>query len=119
MPLRFGTTRMIVAIALTAAACSSAPRQEHLTGWVSDANCGAAHAGGKNPSCVIKCAKGGAHIGHPEWTAQPLVLVEDETNRVVTVQNPTALSGFEAKHVTVTATRSGSELHVDAVTPLP
>ena len=72
-------------------------------GWVSDASCGAEHVGGKNPGCVRKCVKGGAHIGHPEWAAQAMVLVLDDTNEIVTISNPDKLAGHEAEHVTVTA----------------
>lgn len=63
--------------------------------------CGAEHVGGANASCVKKCLKGGADAGHPEWAAQAMVLVLDDSQKVLTVKNPEALSGREAKHVVV------------------
>jgi hypothetical protein len=81
------------------------------SGWVSDANCGTSHVGGKNPDCVRKCIKGGAHIGHPEWTAQAMVLVVDETNEILVIDNQDALAGHEAEHVQVKAV-AGEASHI-------
>ncbi len=86
-------------LVLSCAGTSPAPRVNTISGWVSDASCGKAHVGGKNPECVVKCMKGGAHVGHPEWTPQPMVIVEDDTDRVLVVDNPDKLLGREAQHV--------------------
>jgi hypothetical protein len=96
---------IVVAAAVLALCLSSAQADDTKTykGWVSDASCGAEHVGGKNAGCVRKCVKGGAHVGHPEWTAQAMVLVLDETNDIVVISNPEKLAGHEAEHVTVTA----------------
>jgi hypothetical protein len=88
------------------------------TGWVSDAHCGAAHVGGKNADCVRKCVKGGAHVGHPEWTPQAMVLVLDETNEVVVISNPEKLAGHEAEHVKVTA-RVGEDQRIEVLEFVP
>jgi hypothetical protein len=84
-------------------AATTADDVKTYSGWVSDANCGTAHVGGKNPDCVRKCIKGGAHVGHPEWTAQAMVLVVDETNEILVIDNQDALAGHEAEHVQVKA----------------
>lgn len=89
-----------------------------FTGWVSDAHCGAAHVGGENPGCVRKCVKGGAHVGHPEWTPQAMVLVLDESNEIVVISNPEKLAGHEAEHVTVTA-RVGEDKRIEVVELAP
>lgn len=83
-----------------------------VSGWVSDAACGAEHVGGKGADCVRKCIKGGAHIGHPEWEAQAMVLVVDDTNQILIVDNPDTLTGREAQHVIVQARVDGERMHV-------
>jgi len=40
-------------------------------------------------------------VGHPEWTAQPLVLVRESDKSVWKVENPQLLSGHEGRRVTV------------------
>jgi len=80
-----------------------------VTGWVSDENCGAAHTKPGGEDCVLKCLRGGAHVGHPEWKAQRMVFVTDEGQQIWVVVNPKALKGFEGKHVTITGS-----LHVDS-----
>ena len=111
--------KFIAVASLLVLACSTTtPPPKKTTsyrGWVSDANCGAAHVGGKNPSCVRKCLKGGAHVGHPEWTAQAMVLVLDGDERIVTIANPEALLGREAEHVTVEGVLEGDTLRVTSV----
>ena len=73
-----------------------------VTGWVSDENCGALHTKPGGEDCVLKCLKGGAHIGHPEWKPQRMVLVTDDGQKIWVVLNPEVLKGLEGKHVTVT-----------------
>jgi hypothetical protein len=73
-----------------------------VTGWVSDENCGALHTKPGGQDCVLKCLRGGAHVGHPEWKPQRMVFVTDEGQKIWVVVNPKALKGFEGKHVTIT-----------------
>ena len=49
-----------------------------LSGWVSDESCGRAHIKPGKESCVAKCLRGGASVGHPEWLPQRIVLVSDD-----------------------------------------
>ena len=71
-----------------------------ITGWVSDAHCGAAHTKPGGEGCVRKCIAGGEHI-NPEWKAQKMVLVTDGDRRILTVENPEALKGREGRHVEI------------------
>jgi hypothetical protein len=73
-----------------------------VTGWVSDQGCGALHTKPGGEDCVLKCLRGGARVGHPEWKAQRMVFVTDEGQKIWVVVNPKALKGFEGKHVTIT-----------------
>jgi hypothetical protein len=70
-----------------------------VTGWVSDESCGAMHTKPGGEDCVLKCLKGGAHVGHPEWKPQRMVFVTDDGHKIWVVQNPEALKGLEGKHI--------------------
>ena len=109
--------KSIIAVLLFTVACATTPPAATVSGWVSDAHCKAEHVGGKNPECVVKCAKGGAHIGHPEWTPQAIVLIEDATERVLVIDNPEKVAGMEAQHVTITGRMEGDHLRIDQVAP--
>jgi hypothetical protein len=95
-------------------AATAADDVKTYSGWVSDANCGAQHVGGTNPGCVRKCLKGGAHVGHPEWTPQAMVLVVDETSEILVIDNQEKLAGHEAEHVQVKA-RAGEASHIEVL----
>ena len=98
---------------LLALSCATTPNPARtISGWVSDAACGKEHVGGKNPDCVRKCMKGGADIGHPEWTAQAMVIVEDDTERIYVVANPEKLLGREAQHVIFRGRMDGERVRV-------
>ena len=47
----------------------------------------------------VKCFRGGAAIGHPEWKSQPLVLVKESDRSVWIIDNPSSLSGLEGQRV--------------------
>jgi hypothetical protein len=74
-----------------------------MAGYVSDAGCGARHAGIGGASCIRKCIRGGASVGHPEWKPQRMVLVRDGDQRLLAVDNPDALQGREGEHVVLIA----------------
>ncbi len=73
-----------------------------VTGWVSDEGCGALHTKPGGEDCVLKCLKGGAHVGHPEWNPQRMVFVTDAGHKIWVVVNPEALKGLEGKRVKIT-----------------
>jgi hypothetical protein len=85
-----------------AIAASAKTKQITVTGWVSDEGCGALHTKPGGEDCVLKCLRGGAHVGHPEWKPQRMVFVTDEDQKIWIVVNPKALKGFEGKHVSIT-----------------
>jgi hypothetical protein len=75
-----------------------------LSGWVSDESCGRAHITPGKESCVAKCLRGGASVGHPEWLPQRMVLVSDDGETIWMVENPAALINQAGLHVLVDAT---------------
>ncbi|HEX6805033.1 MAG TPA: hypothetical protein VF133_15235 [Terriglobales bacterium] len=76
-----------------------------VKGWVSDSKCGAKGANAKAAECTKKCIQSGAKM----------VVVTDKTDKILTVDNPDALTGHEGHHVAVTGTVSGDSIHVDSV----
>ena len=77
-----------------------------LNGWVSDESCGTAHTKTGNESCVAKCLRGGASVGHPEWLPQRMVLVSDDGKTTWIVENPATLITQAGHHVVVDVTLS-------------
>ena len=76
-----------------------------ISGWVSDAACGAQHTKSGGADCVRKCLRGGASVGHPEWKPQKIVFVPDEDQINSAVANPEVLRGYEGKHLLISAAR--------------
>jgi hypothetical protein len=74
-----------------------------LSAWVSDESCGRAHITPGKVSCVEKCLRGGASVGHPEWLPQRLVLVSDDGKTIWFVENPDILIKQAGRHVLVDA----------------
>ena len=112
---------MVLAVACGAMALGTAtPAQEKdatRTGWISDESCKAQHVGG-GAGCVLKCWRGGAAVGHPEWKPQKAVFVADEDRAVWVVANPEAVKEFPAVHVQVTGKFDAEKkkIHVERVT---
>lgn len=81
-----------------------APKQTEATrtGWISDQACGASHMKEGGASCVRKCWRGGAAVGHPEWKPQKAVFVADEDHAAWAVENMDAVKEFASEHITVT-----------------
>jgi hypothetical protein len=97
-------------------AASAKPKSITVTGWVSDENCGALHTKPGGEDCVLKCLRGGAHVGHPEWKPQRMVFVTDEGQKIWVVVNPKALKGFEGKHVTITGHLNAASKKIRVIT---
>src|SRR3981081_1906312 len=96
-----------VALAMVAVSFGSADgKTSTLSGWVSDESCGKAHIKPGNESCVAKCLRGGASVGHPEWLPQRMVLVSDDGRMMWIVDTPQTLINHAGQHVLV-ETRSG------------
>ena len=76
-----------------------------VNGFVSDSKCGAKGANAGAAECTKKCIKGGAKM----------VVVTDKDQKVLTVDNPDALTGHEGHHVAVTGQVSWDSIHVESV----
>jgi hypothetical protein len=78
----------------------------HINGWISDAGCGAKHAG-SGAECVKACIKGG----------KAPVFVDEDKKEVWKIDNPDAVKDFYGDHVSVTATadESSKSVHIDAI----
>ena len=94
--------RIAVIAALLAVCLEAATNHRLLSGWVSDAACGANHVKPGGEDCVRKCIRGGEHI-NPAWKSQKMVIVDDAGRQIWVVNNPDALAGLEGKHVRVNA----------------
>ena len=93
--------------------------EQRLAGWVSEENCKEQHAKPGGKDCVKKCLRGGAHVGHPEWIAQKMVLVEEQSKAIWMVGNPDSLKGYEGERVEIFAevNRAENSLKVTGIQP--
>jgi hypothetical protein len=89
------------------AAVSAVAQQEAATvnGYVSDSQCGAKGAAATHEACMKKCLAKGAKV----------VVVTDSDQKVLTVDNPDALTGHEGHHVAATGHVNGDSIHIDSV----
>jgi hypothetical protein len=87
-------------------AAAPAADSTSLNGWISDAMCGAKHAG-TGAACAKKCIEGGAAP----------VFVDEAKKAVWTIDNPDAVKGFYGDHVTVQATADADKktVHIDSI----
>ena len=76
-----------------------------VNGYVSDSKCGAKGTSEKHAACAKKCIAAG----------EKMVVVTDGDNKILTVDNPDALTGHEGHHVAVTGSVKGDMIHVDSV----
>ena len=101
---------LLLALLITPITLRSDTR-EFMEGWVSDSACGARHTKPGNENCVRLCIRGGG-TAHPEWEAQKMVLVADSDGAIRVIANPSALAGFEGRHVRVSVARRSEQLFV-------
>jgi hypothetical protein len=96
---------MTVVLAFSSIAAKAADSST-INGYISDAMCGAKHAG-SGAACVKKCISGG--------TAP--VFVDEAKKEVWTIDNPDAVKAFYGDHVTVSATADASKksVHIDSI----
>ena len=87
----------------------ASPKDSSWDGWISDSKCAAKGANAAHAACAKKCVEGG----------EKPVLVTDKDQKVVPIDNPSAVSGHEGQHVKVTGTMTDNgSLHVDKVSAL-
>ncbi len=96
---------LALAVLFMMAGISVATDSTTVKGYVSDSQCGAKGANEKAAECTKKCIAKGAKM----------VVVTDGDQKVLTVDNPDALTGHEGHHVAVTGQVSGESVHVDSV----
>ena len=96
----------LIAVALAFAPLSAMAADTTINGWVSDAMCGAKHAG-SGAACVKKCIAGG----------EAPVFVDEAKKEVWTIDNPDAVKSFYGAHVTVSATSNADKktVHIDSI----
>jgi len=102
----------VLALALVSAAsvaAYAADSSAKLTGYISDAMCGAKHAG-TGAACAKKCIEGG----------EKPVFVEESKKEVWTIDNPEAVKEAYGKHVSITATpdAAAKSVHITTVSVL-
>jgi hypothetical protein len=79
-------------------------KSQTVKGWVSDSKCGAKGANASAAECTKKCIGEGAKM----------VVVTDKDQKVLTVENPDALTDHVGHHVAVTGHVSGDSIHVES-----
>jgi hypothetical protein len=96
----------VAALALSLAPLAAMGADTTINGWISDAMCGAKHAG-SGAACVKKCIDGG----------EAPVFVDEAKKQVWTIDNPDAVKSFYGDHVTVTATADDSKksVHITSI----
>jgi len=96
----------LISVVLAFAPISAMAADTTINGWISDAMCGAKHAG-SGAACVKKCIEGG----------EAPVFVDEAKKEVWTIDNPEAVKGFYGDHVTVTATADAGKktVHIDTI----
>jgi hypothetical protein len=91
--------------ALTALALDDMGKTTTVNGYVTDSQCGLKGASATHAACAKKCLAGGAKV----------VIVTDGDQKILTVDNPDAVTEHEGHHVAVTGTVSGDSVHVNGV----
>jgi hypothetical protein len=108
IPWRFAVKRTaaVLTAVLALAPLSALAADSTINGWISDAMCGAKHAG-TGAACAKKCIAGG----------EAPVFVDEAKKEVWTIDNPDAVKAFYGDHVTVTATADAGKksVHIDSI----
>jgi len=104
VPVKRVSLFAVAALALTSLAANAAD-SSRINGWISDAMCGAKHAG-TGAECVKKCIAGGE---------KPVFV--DQGKNVWTIDNPETVANFYGDKVVVTATTddTAKSVHIDAI----
>ena len=108
IPLEVSVKRVLALLTVAAALSPVAALAADSTtnGWISDAMCGAKHAG-TGAACAKKCISGG----------EAPVFVDEAKKEVWTIDNPDAVKAFYGDHVTVTATADADKksVHINSI----
>ncbi len=93
----------VVCCLVLSLAAFAAPKSSKMTGWISDAMCGAKGASAAHKDCAEKCVKGG----------EAMVFVDDKDHKVMKIANQDAVKGHAGEHVTIEASEKDGSLQVD------
>ncbi len=93
-------------VSVASVAAYAADSSAKLNGYISDAMCGAKHAG-TGAACAKKCIEGG----------EKPVFVEESKKEVWAIDNPEAVKEAYGKHVAITATpdAAAKSVHITSV----
>ncbi|MGA2539064.1 MAG: hypothetical protein ABSF53_23865 [Terracidiphilus sp.] len=96
----------LITVVVAFAPISAMAADTTINGYISDAMCGAKHAG-TGAACVKKCIAGG----------EAPVFVDEAKKEVWTIDNPDAVKSFYGDHVTVTAVANADKksVHIDSI----
>jgi hypothetical protein len=96
----------VLTFALAFAPVAAMGADTTINGWISDAMCGAKHAG-SGSACAKKCIEGG----------EAPVFVDEAKKQVWAIDNPASVKAFYGQHVTVTATADPDKksVHITSV----
>jgi hypothetical protein len=92
---------------------------EVITGWVSEENCKEQHTQPGGKDCVKKCLRGGAHIGHPEWTPQKMVFIAESDQKIWTVENSEPLKTYAGERIQLSAKLNSALNTLEALEVVP
>ena len=100
---------MAAVLLLVTVWAAASPASTSWDGWISDSKCAAKGANEAHAQCAKKCIAGG----------EKPVLVTDKDQKVVPIENPSAITGHEGQHVKVTGSLTADgAVHVDKVAAL-
>jgi hypothetical protein len=87
----------------------AAPTDNTYSGWVSDSKCGVKGANASHAGCAKTCIANG----------EKPILVTDSEQKILAIDNPTALKGQEGHHVQISGNMTDKgALHVQTVKEL-
>lgn len=95
--------RVILAVVLVLTVFSLTAMAAELSGFISDAKCGAKHASDKNGKCVEGCVKGGV---------APVFVMN---GKVYKIDDATKVQDHLGHDVTITGKLKGDTVHVQSV----
>lgn len=97
---------LFVLVAASGPIAARAADSSSVTGWITDAMCGAKHAG-TGSACAKKCIQGG----------ESPVFVDAQKKAVWSIDNPDAVKGYYGEKVTIQATTDADKksVHIDSV----
>lgn len=101
--------KFVLSSALALSLCAVGAFAENMTGYISDAHCGAKHheVSEKNTACVKTCLKGGA---------DPVLVSNGKVYKLDDAAKDKAKE-YAGQNVTVSGTVDGDTVHVDSMTP--